>query len=147
MENHSLSSLIWLRMVRFVQRSNQLSNEFLERYDLTIAQFEVLAQIEAYEPITQMDLAKKLTVSNGGISRMLTRLEKENLITRKQKWKIKHISLTDVGREKFHAVFPEQLELQSSVFDDVLDEAEKGQLLALMKKLHKHSFEKQIPPE
>lgn len=145
MENHSLSSLIWLRMVRFVQRSNQLSNEFLERYDLTIAQFEVLAQIEAYEPITQMDLAKKLTVSHGGISRMLTRLEKENLITRKQKWKIKYISLTDEGREKFHAVFPEQLELQSSVFDDVLDEAEKGQLLALMKKLHKHSLEKEIP--
>lgn len=147
MEHHSLSSLIWLRMVRFVQRSNQISNEFLERFDLTAAQFEVLVQISAYEPITQMDLATKLTVSRGGISRMLTRLEKEHLITRKQRWKIKYISLTDEGHAKLNEVFPDQLALQSSMFDDVLNESEKKQLHVLLRKLHKHSMEKEIPPE
>lgn len=145
MEHHSLSSLIWLRMVRFVQRSNQLSNEFLEQFDLTVSQFEVLVQIKAYGPITQMDLAQKLTVSRGGISRMLTRLEKETLITRKQKWKVKYISLTDKGDAKLEEVFQDQLDLQSSMFDDILNETEKKQLYTLMKKLHKHSMEKEIP--
>lgn len=145
MVHHSLSSLIWLRMVRFVQQSNQLSNEFLEQFDLTVSQFEVLVQINAYEPITQMDLAQKLTVSRGGISRMLTRLEKEKWITRKQDWKIKYISLTEKGKAKLNEVFPYQLTLQSSMFDNILDEAEKEQLYALMKKLHKHSMEKKIP--
>lgn len=147
MEDHSLSSLIWLRMVRFVQRSNQLSDEFLGQFDLTVAQFEVLNQVSAYEPITQTALASKLTVSCGGISRMLTRLEKEDLITREQNWKIKYISLTPKGHAKLNNVYPGQLALQSSMFDEVLDESEKKQMQTLLKKLHKHSMEKKIPAE
>ena len=145
MEQNTLSSLVWLRMVRFVQRSNQLSNEFLERYNMTVAQFDVLAQIHIYEPITQMDLAEKLTVSSGGISRMLTRLEKEGLIVRKQDWKIKYISLSDKGRTLMQKTIPEQTAFQSSLFDEVLDEEEKKQLYNLMTKLQKYSLEKQIP--
>ena len=145
MEQNTLSSLVWLRMVRFVQRSNQLSNEFLERYNMTVAQFDVLAQIHIYEPITQMDLAEKLTVSSGGISRMLTRLEKEGLIVRKQDWKIKYISLSDKGRTLMQKTIPEQTAFQSSLFDEVLDEEEKKQLYTLMTKLQKYSLEKQIP--
>lgn len=144
MEHHSLSSLIWLRMVRFVERSNQLSNEFLEQFGLTVSQFEVLVQIKAYEPITQMDLAQKLTVSRGGISRMLTRLEKEFFIIRKQDWKTKYISLTNEGRAKLDEVYQDQVAFQSSMFDDVLNETEKKQLNVLMKKLHKHSEEKEL---
>lgn len=144
MEHHSLSSLIWLRMVRFVERSNQLSNEFLEQYGLTVSQFEVLVQIKAYEPITQTNLAQKLTVSCGGISRMLTRLEKEGFITRKQNWKIKYISLTDQGNAKLDEVYQDQVAFQSSMFDDVLNSSEKEQLNILMKKVHKHSLKKQI---
>lgn len=147
MEQHTLSSLIWLRMARFVQRSNQLSNEFLERYDMTAAQFDVLAQIHIYEPITQMDLAEKLTVSRGGMSRMLTRLENERLIVRKQDWKIKYISLTDKGRVLIQQAMPEQAKFQSSMFDEVLDEAEKKQLYSLMTKIQKHSLVKECPPK
>lgn len=145
MDHHSLSSLIWLRMVRFVERSNELSNEYLAQFGLTVSQFEVLVQIKAYEPITQMELAQKLTVSRGGISRMLTRLEKENLISRKQKWKIKDISLTDKGTAKLDEVYQNQVAFQSSMFDDILNESEKKQLNVLMKKLHKHSVEKELP--
>lgn len=145
MKHHSLSSLIWLRMVRFVERSNQLSNEFLEQFGITVSQFEVLVQIKAYEPITQMDLAQKLTVSRGGISRMLTRLEKEKFINRKQKWKVKYITLSDKGHAMLDEVYQDQVAFQSSMFDEVLNEKEKSQLNVLMKKLHKHSVEKKLP--
>ena len=137
--------LIWLRMIRFVERSNHLSNEFLEQYGLTVTQFEVLVQINAYEPITQTELAEKLTVTRGGISRMLSRLEKGNFITRKQNWKTKYISLTTEGVDKLNECYKAQVAFQSSMFDEVLSSSEKEQLNILIKKLYKHSFNKQIP--
>ena len=136
MEDLSLSTLIWLRMARFVQNSNQLSNEHLRQFGLTVAQFEALAHIRNFEPITQSELATGLTVSGGGISRMLARLEAEGLISREQDWKTKHISLTAKGRELLESAFPSQLEQQSSLFDESLNEDEKVQLHALMKKLY-----------
>ena len=92
MRNNTIGSLIWLRLMRFTNQSNQLSNEFLKRFDLTTAQFDVLVQIHIYQPLTQMKLAEKVTVTQGGISRMLARLEKEDYIVRKQDWKTKMIS-------------------------------------------------------
>lgn len=140
MEDLSLSTLIWLRMVRFVQNSNQLSHDHLRRFGLTLAQFEALAHIRNFAPITQTDLARGLTVTGGGISRMLTRLEAEGLISRQQDWKTKHISLTGEGAELLERAYPSQLEQQASLFDEVLDEAEKTQLHALMKKLYENSL-------
>ena len=142
MEDLSLSTLIWLRMARFVQNSNQLSNEHLRQFGLTVAQFEALAHIRNFEPITQSELAEGLTVSGGGISRMLDRLEAEGLISRRQDWKTKHISLTDKGRELLERAFPSQLEQQSSLFDDALTDDEKVHLHALMKKLYDTSRER-----
>lgn len=136
MDDLDLSTLIWLRMARFVQNSNQLSNQHLRQFGLTVAQFEALAHIRNFEPITQSELAAGLTVSGGGISRMLARLESEGLIAREQDWKTKHISLTPKGRELLERAFPSQQKQQASLFDDSLSEDEKVQLHALMKKLY-----------
>ncbi|MDQ1580508.1 MAG: hypothetical protein QOD05_1283 [Microbacteriaceae bacterium] len=144
-QERPLGLMIWLRMARFVQRSNHISNEYLSQSGLTIAQFEVLSHVSAYQPVTQTDLAARLTVSCGGISRMLTRLEAENLVTRSPEWKTNYISLTETGREKLRAVYPRQVELQASMFDDVLDETEQKQLYALLRKVHKNSLKKQAP--
>ena len=65
MRKNTLGSLIWLRIVRFTHQSNLLSNEFLKQFRITTAQFDVLNQISTYEPITQSQLATKVTVSRG----------------------------------------------------------------------------------
>ena len=93
MRKNTLGSLIWLRIARFTHQSNLLSNEFLKQFGITAAQFDVLNQVSTYQPITQSQLAVKVTVSEGGISRMLTRLEQEGYIQRKQDWKTKWITL------------------------------------------------------
>ena len=80
MRDNTIGSLIWLRLIRFTNQSNQMSNEFLKRFDLTTAQFDVLLQIRTYQPLTQMELAEKVTVTQGGISRMLARLEKKDIL-------------------------------------------------------------------
>ncbi|MGM1047543.1 MAG: MarR family winged helix-turn-helix transcriptional regulator [Bacillota bacterium] len=147
MENNTIGSLIWLRLIRFTNQSNQMSNEFLKRFDLTTAQFDVLAQIHVYQPLTQIELAEKVTVTQGGISRMLARLEKEGYIARKQEWKTKTISLTEKGTAILEEAMPAQLAFQSSFFDDILNEEEKKTLYSLMTRVHKHSQKKQIRPQ
>ncbi|MEC0091949.1 MarR family winged helix-turn-helix transcriptional regulator [Paenibacillus macquariensis] len=147
MRNNTLGSLIWLRLMRFTNQSNQMSNDFLKRFDLTTAQFDVLMQISIYQPLTQMELAEKVTVTQGGISRMLVRLENEGYIVRKQDWKTKTISLTAKAVSILEQAMPEQLAFQTSFFDDVLNEEEQTTLYTLMTRVHKHSQKKELPPE
>ncbi|HLR76004.1 MAG TPA: MarR family transcriptional regulator [Virgibacillus sp.] len=142
MRKNTRGSLIWLRLSRFTHQSNLLSNEFLKQYDLTTAQFDVLNQISTYEPLTQSELAKKVTVTQGGISRMLTRLEKDELIERHQEWKTKTISLTNKGRQKLDSAFEAQLAFQTSFFEDVLTKEEQKTLLSLITRVQKHSERK-----
>src|SRR5699024_4097820 len=120
MEKHTRGSLIWLRLMRFTHQSNLLSNDFLKQFDLTTAQFDVLNQIDNYGPLTQGELAKRVTVTQGGISRMLSRLEEEGLILREQKWKTKTIFLTEKGSKKLAIAFDAQLAFQTSFFDETL---------------------------
>lgn len=145
MQKNTRGSLIWLRLTRFTHQSNLLSNEFLKQYDLTTAQFDVLMQISTYEPLTQSELAEKVTVTQGGISRMLARLEKERLIVRKQEWKTKTISLTDKGRQKLDSAFEAQLAFQSSFFEECLSEEEMKILYTLMSRVQKNSEKKKLP--
>ncbi|GGE63429.1 MarR family winged helix-turn-helix transcriptional regulator [Priestia taiwanensis] len=147
MQHNTMGSLIWLRLLRFTNMSNQQSNEFLKRFDLTTAQFDVLVQIYTFQPLTQSELAEKVTVTQGGISRMLVRLEKEGYILRQQEWKTKTIRLTEKGEEKMEKVLPEQLAFQSSFFDEVLTEEEQKTLYTLMTRVHKQSLKKELPPE
>lgn len=139
MKKNTLGSLIWLRIVRFTHQSNLLSNDFLKQFDLTTAQFDVLMQISVYEPITQRELAEKVTVTQGGISRMLSRLEKEGLIHRQQEWKTKNITLTEKGRKKLEEAFDAQLKFQTSFFEESLTKEEQKTLLKLMTKVQKNS--------
>ena len=147
MRNNTMGSLIWLRLMRFTNLSNQLSNDFLKRFDLTTAQFDVLVQISVYQPLTQMELAEKVTVTQGGISRMLARLEREGYIVRKQDWKTKTISLTVKGEAILEQAMPAQLAFQSSFFDDVLTDEEMKTLYRMMTRIHKQSQLKELPPE
>lgn len=143
MKKNTLGSLIWLRMMRFTHQSNLLSNEFLKQFGLTTAQFDVLIQISTYEPLTQSELAKKTTLTEGGTSRMLSRLERDGLIYRKQDWKTKTIFLTDQGRAKLKEAFQPQLQFQTSFFDETLTKEEQKTLLSLLNRVQKYS-EKQF---
>ena len=139
MKSNTLGSLIWLRMMRFTHESNNLSNGFLKQFDLTTAQFDVLMQISLFEPITQSELAKKVTVTQGGISRMLARLEQEQLIIREQDWKTKYISLTEKGNVLLNNAFDAQLAFQTSFFDETLTKEEQKTLYKLISRVQKNS--------
>lgn len=142
MQKNTLGSLIWLRIARFTHQSNLLSNDFLRKFNITTAQFDVLNQIATYQPLTQSELAVKVTISEGGISRMLTRLEQDGYIQRKQDWKTKWITLTPKGQDKMNEVFEHQLAFQTSLVNEVLTEEEQRTLYRLMTKLQKNTERK-----
>lgn len=142
MRKNTLASLIWVRMTRFTHQSALLSNENVKKYEVTAAQFDVLNQIGTYQPLSQSELADKITISAGGISRMLGRLEREGYIKRNVEWKTKWISLTEKGQAKLEEVFEHQLDFQTSLMDECLTKAEQKKLYALVTKVQKHTEKK-----
>lgn len=139
MKNNTMGTLNWMRISRFKHQSDILSNEFLKQFDLTVAQFEVLSQISVYQPMTQSELAQKITVTQGGISKMLTRLEADGSIKRERDWKTKWISLTDKGVKKIDDVMVHQVAYQTSLFDKNLTQDEQKELYRMMSKLQKYA--------
>lgn len=139
MKKNTLGSLIYLRLARFMNQSTQLSQQFLKRFNVTVAQFDVLVQISEHEPISQQELAQKVLVSPGGISKMLQRLEQEGFIEREIIWKTKFIRLSDKGQEKLLQVYPEQLTFQTSLFENSLTPSEQKELYKLLTKIQQHT--------
>ncbi len=141
MEKISLSNVVWLRMIRFIHLSNQLSNEHLKEFGLTVAQFDTLIQIKVYQPLTQGALAEKTTVTQGGISRMLSRLEKDGYIQRKTEWKTKTISLTQAGEAILSQAQPSQEAFQERFFTEALTVDELQEFSRMMSKIHRRALE------
>lgn len=139
MKKNTLGSLTFLRISRFANQSNQLSNQYLKQFDLSAAKFDTMVQIEQFQPIPQQELAKKVTVSQGGMSKMLDRLEKEGYIYRSVDWKVKHVSLTTKGQEKLDGVYEKQLNFQTQLFDECLSKKEQKELYKLMTRLQNHT--------
>lgn len=132
--------LLWFRLARFFQQSVKASNQHLDPYGLSIAQFDLLVQIGASQPITQQELAQKLLVSKGNITQLIKRMENRKLITRRQEWKTKYITLTTQGMELYQEVVPKQEQFQASQFQ-ALNKDEQVQLLHLLTKLQKQGGE------
>ncbi|MFJ7936763.1 MarR family winged helix-turn-helix transcriptional regulator [Sporosarcina sp. NPDC096371] len=132
--NKRLGLLVWFRLSRFYNLSIRQTNQHLNQWDLSTAQFDVLVQVGLYQPITQQQLAGKLEVTKGNIAQLLKRMEALGWITRDQQWKTKYISLTEAGCRLYEEVVPQQEQFQASQFCG-LDREEQMQLLYLLKKV------------
>ncbi|WP_244897349.1 MarR family winged helix-turn-helix transcriptional regulator [Marinococcus halophilus] len=131
-----LGLLLWFRLSRVYEQNLSRSAAHLKQAGLSPPQFDILAQVHAHQPITQKELAGKLFVTKGSVTYLLKKLEDENLVTRRQTWKEKHISLTPKGSRTLEEVAPGQEHFQAAQFDS-LTAAEKRELLRLLRKLQK----------
>src|SRR5436190_13721024 len=73
----------WLHMNRITHTVQRRLSAHLERYDLTLAQFGVLAHLQAAPHISQQALADWLFVTKGNIVGLLNRLEDRGLVERR----------------------------------------------------------------
>ena len=138
-DSNRLDLMLWFRLSRIYNQSIRLSNQHLNKWGLTAAQFDVLVQVGMNNKVSQQELGEKLFVTKGNITQLLQKMEKMELIQREQDWKIKYVSLTKQGIELFQEVVPEQETFQASQFKNLTRE-EKKQLNNLLKKL-KHEEE------
>jgi len=129
-----ISILAWFRLSRFYNESIRKSNQHLKKWGLSVAQFDILAQVEANGRICQQDLADKLLVTKGNVTHMLSKMEMQGWIEREREWKTKYITLTQSGRALLDEVLPVQEQFQADQFGKLSIE-EKKQLLGLLKKM------------
>ncbi len=131
-----LGLMLWFRLSRVYNHSIRKNNDFLKKWGLTSAQFDVLIQVGVHHAITQKELGEKLFVTKGNITQLITKMEKLGWVTRERNWKTKTISLTEEGKSLMAEIVPEQEQFQASQFLG-LDANEQRQLIELLKKVQK----------
>ncbi len=126
--------LTWVRLARVFQRAEQLLAEQLRRHGLSLAQFDVLAQVGADEGCTQQQLADKLLVTKGNVAQLLDRMERLDLVERRPSGtgRANCIYLTDAGRTRRAEVIGEHERLAASLFE-VLDDDQVAGLRAALR--------------
>ncbi len=100
--------IAWLRLAKGYHKVDRASAEHLSTYELSVGQFDVLAQVGAHEGITQKELAEKLLVTKSNVCQILGRIEERGLVTLRQKCRAKRLFLTEEGRSLFDEVVPSQ---------------------------------------
>ncbi len=131
---HTPALLAWLRLARVYQKVDRASAEHLRPWGLTVAQFDVLAQVGAAEGLSQGELAERLLVTKGNVTQLLDRLEHVGLVERRHEGRINRLYLTAQGCHLVADVVPSQEELIVGLFA-TLPAAEQEGLLATLRRL------------
>jgi len=116
MGSERLPVLGWLRLARIYQRIDHATADLLRRWDLSVAQFDVLIVLGRHEGITQQELADRLLVTKGNISQLIVRMERRGLIRRCQEGRAMRLYLTAAGRHLRAEALPAQEALVASHF-------------------------------
>jgi len=96
----------WLRLLACENLIEQtLRTRLRKDFNITLPQFDVLSELEhAGERLTMSDLSEKLMVSNGNVTGVVDRLERDNYVKRQASptdRRVQHISLEPKGKAKF----------------------------------------------
>lgn len=126
--------IAWLRLARIVQHIDRVSEIALRRWDLNLAQFDVLAQVGAAEGITQQELADQLLVTKGNVCQLLNKMEANGLIRRCPEGRANNLYLTEIGRDLFRQVVPAHEDHITALFSSLTCE-EITDLRRLLQKL------------
>src|SRR5258708_2898127 len=104
----------WLHLHRIMHTVERRLSVHLQGYDLTLAQFGVMAQLQTFPGISQQALADWLSVTKGNIVGLLNRLEGRGLVERRpdpEDGRTHVVSLTKQGEKLAERVVPEHEEL------------------------------------
>jgi DNA-binding MarR family transcriptional regulator len=126
--------LAWLRLARVYHKVDQASAVHLRSWHLSVAQFDVLAQIGAAPGLTQQELATALLVTKGNICQLLNRMEHDGLIERVAEGRTNRLYLTCAGQALFKEAVPAQEKLIARLFS-ALSAEDQAALLRLLRGL------------
>jgi DNA-binding MarR family transcriptional regulator len=121
-------------MLRITRRAERGAAQQLKEWDLSYAQFDVIAQIGASTGISQQALAQRLLVTQGNITQLLDKLERRGLVRRCPEGRTNRLVLTDAGQQVYDAAVPAHEDWQNTRFEG-LSTQEQYELLRLLAKL------------
>lgn len=124
----------WLRLARVYHQIQQAAAAQLREHGLTLAQFDVLAQVGADEGLTQQALADRLLVTKSNVSQLLDRMAQAGLVERLPEGRVCRLTLTERGRELREAVLPLHGRLITSQLA-VIDDGDRATLQRLLRDL------------
>jgi DNA-binding MarR family transcriptional regulator len=129
--------LAWLYLMRVYDKLQLRSMQHLAEYNLTPAQFDVLAQLSLKDRISQQELAERLLVTKGNVCGLIDRMSSRGLVERQSHphdARVNLICLTDKGQALADEVIPaEEAFMQSQM--DALSSDEQRTLQALLREL------------
>jgi DNA-binding MarR family transcriptional regulator len=104
----NIEVVAWLRLANVFTKVEHAGMDHLRSRGLSLAQFDVLAQVGSYDGSTQQEVADALLVTKGNITQLLDKMESAGLLRRRQEGRVNRLCLTESGRQLYDLVVPEQ---------------------------------------
>jgi len=146
MPTHFTGSRVEMRtldtFIKLTRCTNSVLGRLAERQtvgDLTYSQFAVLEALYHLGSMTQGEISSKILKSTSNLTTVIDNLERDGLVRRERDTKdrrVIHVHLTEAGRGKIEAVFPNHVAALVEEFS-VLSASEQESLGELCKKLGK----------
>ncbi len=133
-ERNGEAVVTWIRLARVYHQIQQAAAAQLRDHGLTLAQFDVLAQVGAAEGLTQQELADRLLVTKSNVSQLLDRMAAAGLVERSPAGRVCRLALTDRGRTLRAEMLPLHERLIASRFD-VLGADDRATLHRLLREM------------
>ncbi|MEO8945346.1 MAG: MarR family transcriptional regulator [Gemmatimonadaceae bacterium] len=133
----------WLRLLACSNIiEGQLRGALREKFGTTLPRFDVLAQldsaaVESPRGLTMSELSRRLMVTNGNLTGLIDRLDREGLVSRvvaAPDRRAQMVSLTPAGKDALDSMTPDHATWVTDMFA-TLSDAERNQLYALLGKL------------
>jgi DNA-binding MarR family transcriptional regulator len=120
---------LWLRLLACsVKMETLLSQRLRREFKTSMARFDVLAQLERFpDGLSMSDLSRRLLVSNGAITGLVDKLEKEAMVTRHEDPDDRRstiVRLTRKGRDSFLRMARRHEEWVVSILGELSAEAQ-----------------------
>jgi DNA-binding MarR family transcriptional regulator len=131
----------WMRLAKVYQKIQRREAAHLAGYGLTVAQFDVLAQLGAIEGLTQQQLADKLLVTKGNVCGLVDRMSEQGWLERRNDPHDRRsnlLYLTQTGRKLANQIVP----LHSAMIESLMDalSSDDQHVLAAMLRRVDHSL-------
>jgi len=135
----------WLRLLACSNiMEGHIRGGLRERFGTTLPRFDLLAQLDAStvdapRGLTMSELSRRLMVTNGNLTGLVERLEREGLVSRvvsPPDRRAQMVSLTIAGKQALETMTPDHATWVTNMFKG-LSVTERDQLYSLLGKLKK----------
>lgn len=129
--------LTWLHLLRIHHQVQKVETAHLAQYNLTLPQFDVLAQLHREEGITQQSLADRLFVTKGNVCGLMDRMVEQELVERRpdpEDRRAYMLHLTPKGKQLIETVLPAHGQVVAEQMG-LLEPAKQKELLDLLGEL------------